>query len=1016
MKKNYFYVLRHIKWCLFVMLVFSELARAQTNVVTVSGIVNDEKGIPIPGVTVVQKSTKKASETDLNGNFKLINVPANATLIFSFVGYVTKEIPLNGKTQLNISLLPDSKSLNDVVVVGYGTQRRAATTGAIASVKADELTQTPIANVAQGLQSRVSGVQITQNSAAPGGNISVRIRGINSINGTSEPLYVIDGIQVVNSGGITDISPLSTINPEDIESIDVLKDASSTAIYGSRGANGVVLITTKRGKNGTTKVAFDSYYGQQKVTKTLAVLNAAEFAKSDNEVYNRIIYADPLSVGEGTDWQELIFRTAPIQSHQLSINGGSEKTQFLVSGNFTAQDGIVVNSDFKRYSFRVNLDHQISETFKVGTSLSPSYSVNNSVPYGSTSQDGAAFSGSLMGAALAAPPTLLPYREDGTLYPFALQSGGVNAEVVNPLGLASILNKTDVKRTLANVFGEARLLPGLTYRASFSADLQSSLRNFYSPRSIVNPLTVNVTSGNAAKTNANSTLLLHESILTYDKKFHEHHSLKVTGVFATQSNHFTSNSANSNGFGNDVTANEALQLGLVQSVSSNRTAYRIDSYLGRINYGFKDKYFLDLTARKDGSSVFGASHKYGFFPAVAVAWRVIEEPFMQEQNFIDDLKIRASYGKTGNAGAISPYQSLSLVGTSGNNNYEFNRAYNLGIAATGISNPDLRWEQSLQTNIGVDLAFLKNRITFIVDVYDKKTTGLIYNQLLPLSSGYSSMLGNFASIQNRGIEMAANAKLLTGNFKWSVNGNFSINRNEVLSIVGGVSETFISSYSVIKVGQPLGIFKTYVFDGIYQTGETVLSGSGSRVGGTKVKDVNGDGIISSSDQVISGNPNPKFIYGFSSNMGYKNFDLSAFFAGSEGNRIYNLSRYNFENPSGGKNTFAGVASRWSTTNASNEFVSTQGNQGSRLPISDRFIEDGSFLRLKNVTLGYKLPPIKSIYSLRLYVSANNLFTMTNYTGYDPEVNSFGNSNTVLGVDNIVYPQSKSILFGVQLAF
>lgn len=1016
MKKNYFYVLRHIKWCLIVMLVFSGVANAQTIGQTITGVVNDEKGMPIPGVSVVLKSTRKGNQTDSNGNFKLVDVPANATLVFSFVGYVTKEIATNGKTLLNVSLSPDSKSLNDVVVVGYGTQRRAATTGAIASVKADELTQTPIANVAQGLQSRVSGVQITQNSAAPGGNISVRIRGINSINGTSEPLYVIDGIQVVNSGGITDISPLSTINPEDIESIDVLKDASSTAIYGSRGANGVVLITTKRGKSGSTRVAFDSYYGSQKVSKTLKLLNAAQFAQSDNEVYNRTIYADPQSLAEGTDWQSLIFRTAPIQSHQLSITGGDEKTQFVISGNYTGQDGIVISSDFKRYSLRTNLDHKISKTFKVGTSLFSSYSINNSVPYGSTSQDGPAFTSSLMGAALAAPPTLLPYREDGSLFPFALQSGGVNAEVVNPLGLASILNQTDVKRTLANVYGEANILPGLTYRASFSTDLQSSLNNYYSPRSIVNPLTVNVTSGGASKANSNSTLLLHESILTYDKRFHEDHSLKITGVFASQSNQFNSNTANANGFGNDVTYNEALQLGLVQSVSSNRTAYRIDSYLGRINYGYKDRYFLDLTARQDGSSVFGTSHKYGFFPAVAAAWRIIEEPFMKTQKFFNDLKLRVSYGKTGNAGAISPYQSLSLVGTNGNNNYEFNRAYNLGIAALGISNPDLRWEQSLQADAGLDLAILNNKVTLIVDVYNKKTTGLIYNQLLPLSSGYSSVLGNFASIQNRGIELAASARLFSGVFKWSVNGNISVNRNKVLSIVGGVNETFISSYSVIKVGEPLGVFKTYEFDGIYQTGEPVLPGSGSRTGATKVRDVNGDGVISSADQVISGNPNPKFIYGFSSNMSYKSFDLSAFFAGTEGNKIYNLSRYNFENPSGGKNSFAGVANRWTPTNPSNEFVSTQGNQGSRLPISDRFLEDGSFLRLKNVTLGYKLPPIKSIYSLRVYVSGNNLFTITKYTGYDPEVNSFGGSNTVLGVDNIVYPQSKSFLFGVQLAF
>jgi TonB-linked SusC/RagA family outer membrane protein len=505
-------------------------------------------------------------------------------------------------------------------------------------------------------------------------------------------------------------------------------------------------------------------------------------------------------------------------------------------------------------------------------------------------------------------------------------------------------------------------------------------------------------------------------VLTYDKKFRNDHTLKITAVYATQSNLFNTNTASANGFPNDVTGDEALQLGLVPAVSSNRTSYRIDSYLGRINYGYKDKYFLDITAREDGSSVFGTNHKYGFFPAVAASWRIIEESIFKEQQLVSDFKLRGSYGKTGNAGAIGPYQSLSLVGPSTGFNYEFNRSYNIGIAPTGIANPDLKWEQSIQANIGLDLAFLKNRFTLIADVYRKSTSGLIYSQLLPLSSGYSSITGNFAKIQNKGIELAANAKILTGAFKWSVNGNISFNKNEVKSILGGVDEAFVSPYSVVKVGEPLGVFKTYVFDGIYQTGETILPGSGSKTGGTKVKDINGDGMITSADQTVTGNPNPNFIYGFSSNFSFRRFDMSAFFSGTQGNDIYNLGRFTYENPNGGKNVFSADVNRWSPSNPSNEYVSAVSNQGSRLPISSRFIEDGSFLRCKNITLGYRIPKIKGIYSARVYISANNVFTVTKYSGYDPEVNSFAGSNTVVGIDNVVYPQSRSFLGGLQVTF
>jgi TonB-linked SusC/RagA family outer membrane protein len=989
--------------------------RAQQDLLTVTGKILSDEGSPLGGATVSVKNARISTATAGNGQFTLRRVPPNATLVVSFTGYTTQEIALNGETSPTITLLKDATQLSDVVVVGYGTQRKASVTGSIASVKAADLVQTPVANVAQGLQARVSGVQISQNSGAPGGNISVRIRGTNSINGASEPLYVIDGIQISNGGGITSVSPLSTINPNDIESVEVLKDASASAIYGARAANGVVLITTKRGRSGATRVMLDSYYGTQSVAKTLDVLNAAEFAQLENEVFKNNYYADPASLGEGVNWQKLIFRKAPIQNHQLSINGGNEKTQLAMSLNYFDQDGIIINSDFKRYSYRLNLDHKISDWLKVGTSVLGSYSINDGITTGSaTIGDASVVTASILGAAIGAPPLLKPYRDDGTIFPFGEQEDGRYREVTNPLGLASVFNQLAIKRNLINIYGSATIAKGLTYRASFNADIQSSLQNTYSPRSIISTRDLNDNSGSASKVNSNYTALLHESMLTYSTQFGDNHSFKATAVYATQVEMSNANTINASGFPNDVTKNEALQLALTHTISSSRSKEQLESYMVRINYGFKDKYFLDATARVDGSSKFGANNKYGVFPAVAAAWRISEEEFVKDISWISDLKLRASYGITGNAGGISPYQSLPLVAATGSN-YNINHAYQTGINPTGIANPDLRWEKSAQTNIGIDISLLNNRISATAEYYFKKTDDLLYVLTLPLSSGYTSITGNFASLQNKGFEFSANARILDKALKWNISGNITFNRNKVLDLDGGVTdERFITAYTILKVGEPLALFKTYVFDGINQTGDVIVPGYDGRTGGYKVKDINKDNVINSDDQVITGNPNPDFIYGFSTSLSYKHFDLSAFFSGTQGNDIYNAARLSFEMPLGQRNMFKGLADRWSPTNPGNEYVS--GFQGGRLPITNNPIEDGSYLRCKNITIGYTLPKIKGIYNLRIYISGNNLFTVTKYSGFDPEVNTYAGSNTVIGVDNLVYPQARTFLGGVQLTF
>ncbi|PGH40510.1 MAG: SusC/RagA family TonB-linked outer membrane protein, partial [Candidatus Nephrothrix sp. EaCA] len=805
---------------------------------TVSGIVSAASGEALPGANILVKGSGRGAAADADGKYALDNLTAADVLVFSFIGYGTKEATVGNNAVLNVSLAPDIASLSEVVVVGYGTQRKIETTGAIASVKSEDIVQTPVTNVAQGLQARVAGVQVNQNSGAPGGNISVRIRGTNSINGTSEPLYVIDGIQVSNSGGITDVSPLSSINPNDIESAEVLKDASATAIYGARGANGVVLITTKRGKSGATRVTLDSYCGIQKVRKILSTLNASQFAQLENEVFRRPLYASPAAEGEGVNWQKLIFREAPIQNHQLSVNGGNDKTQLAASFSYFDQDGVIVNSNFKRYSLRLNLDHRINDRVKIGTSIMGSNNINSGIATGVSSVD-VVVTQSVVGAAIGAPPTLKPHQSDGAIFPFADQLDGRYREVANPLGLLSEINKRRINRVLANLYGEVALIKGLTYRASFNIDQQNEFREFYSPISIVAARDRNANSGSASKNILTVAVLLHESILTYFKTINQIHSLKFTGVFATQSNDLTTNNIVASGFPNDVTAHEALQLAAVVSTSSNHTRERLDSYMGRVNYGLKEKYFVDVTARIDGSSKMGANNKYGFFPAVSAAWRVSEENFMKGGGvgFISDLKLRASYGLTGNAGAIEPYRSLALLTTGAN--YQFNHGMTKGISPGGISNPDLKWERSIQTDIGLDVGLLDDRISFTVDIYRKNTRDLLYDKSLPFTSGYNVITANLGGIENKGIELSANARILDRNFKWSVNANISANRNKVTDIDGGITkERFITTYTILKTGEPLGLFKTYLFDGIYQTGEAIIPGADGRTGGTKVKNVN----------------------------------------------------------------------------------------------------------------------------------------------------------------------------------
>jgi len=1015
----------------------------------VTGQVFDQDGVPLAGVNITVKGASQGVITEASGRFTF-SADAGQTLVFSSVQFENKEVKINSASSaalvrslsagddrhaerssvasfpnnISIYLYRKTDRLDDVVVVGYGTRRKSSVTGSVASVKSADLKVTPIANLAQGLQGRVAGLDMRQASGLPGGNVSIRIRGTNSINGSSEPLYVIDGIQVsAGSDFLNTASPLAQINPSDIESVEILKDAGATAVYGARGSNGVVLITTKRGKNGITHVTYDGYYGQQETTKTMDILNAAEFARLENEIYSpNVIYADPAAMGKGIDYQDLMFRKAVIQSHQLSVTGGNEKTQVALGLNYFNQDGIIKKSNYKRYALRSNVDHTISQVFKAGASLYYTVNAENRVPVADEVID-AAWDGTL-GRMIAAVPTLKPYRDDGSIYPFADQFSGRYRENRNPLTLLENKSLNSTYRFLANVYLTANISKNLSYRGSFNADMITGLGVSYSPlyildsATLANPLAIN---GSAGNSNSYRRTLLHESQLNYRKVFADKHAFDVLAVFATQSNVGEANGQTGRGFANDFTENNAIGSAISQSISSSKSKSSLDSYLGRISYAYNNKYFVDVTGRVDGSSVFGENRKYGFFPAVSAAWRVIEEPFVRGLTCINDLKLRATYGITGNAGAIGPYGSLATVAApaivqAGGGYYYFDHTLQQGVNPTKIPNEDLRWEKSAQLDIGLDIALFNNRVDIVADYYIKRTDDLLFTKPTPLSSGYGSIVGNFASLENKGLELAVNTKIIaTPKFRWDASANITFNKNKVLTLDGIQDEIALTAYSILKKGYPLGVYKTYVADGINQVGDVILPGYDGRLGGYKVKDINPDGKIDKLDQQVTGNAQPDYFFGFSTSVKYSRFDAGGFIQGVQGSQMYNAFRYSFETPVGSQNVLAGLANRWSPTNPTNEYA--KGFQGSRLPVTNRWVENNSYIRLKNVTIGYTVTNYKFIKSLRIYVSGNNLLTITDYKGWDPESNSInGSKSNNLFIDNGTYPAAKSYVFGIQANF
>ncbi|HTL10234.1 MAG TPA: TonB-dependent receptor [Chitinophagaceae bacterium] len=1000
------------------------------DVMPVSGRITDDGGKPLEGVSVVLKTSGKGTKSKSDGSFS-IGVPEGGDiLVFSYVGFEVLEINVKKAGQLAIKMKPVINSGQEIVVLGYGRVKKRDLTGSVSSIGATELKEQPISSFNQALQGRVSGVQITNASNAPGGGITVRVRGGNSISASNDPLYVIDGFPVSNPGPASGLNnatafpnPLAAINPNDIESIEVLKDASATAIYGSRGANGVVLVTTKRGKDGQSNIDFEVYYGIQQITKKLDLVTAEQHTAAKNEQLRNLGFPErygnssayplkPAEYGKGTDWQDEIYRSAAIKNYQLSFYGGSDKLRYMVSANLFDQEGIVIASNFKRYSARLNLDAKVNDRIKIGTNFIVSRNYNNGV-----SEVG--LSG-LVGLATTISPASPVFDANGNYQLLNVGPGSGFNSYANPVAVANTSTNLSVTdRVIGNIFSDISLAKGLTARISLGADVFSNRRNiFYTPQTLLG----NTANGMGSNGTASNLNILNENTLTYSKTT-KYHAVDVVAGVTFQHNREERSAVEAQDFPNySLGSNNLALANKPLPPSGSIQEWGLNSYLGRLNYRFKDRYLFTVTGRMDGSSRFGANNKYGFFPSGAFAWRISDEPFLNENKIIRDLKLRISYGITGNDG-IGLYNSLSSYGTGRTN---FGNTEVLTSSASRIANPDLRWEKTGQFDVGLDVGILNNRIQVTADYYIKTTKDLLLGVELPATTGFTSVTRNVGSLENRGFEIGLNTVNLNGIFKWKTSGNISFNTNKVLKLNDAteffVSSTQNTSTSIVRIGQPVGSFYGNVFDGIWQTQDEITKAgararAGDLPGAIKYKDLNDDGIFNeATDRTILGNGIPKIIYGLTNNFMFKGFNLSVFLQGVQGNSIYNFARRSMETSDPSAAILKSVVENaWRADKPSNTNPSIR--QWRPTGTDSYYLEDGSFLRVKNVLLGYQLPlKIQFIKSARVYISGQNLFTVTKYRGYDPEVNSDFNSNTSYGVDAYAYPAARTITFGANLTF
>ena len=1004
--------------------------------IQVSGTVTDENGNPIPGVAVVVLGGSTTSVTDVNGKFN-IDADEAATLQFRFVGYETMDIAVLGRSTFSVQLKPSLLQTKDVVVVGYGTKTKKEISSSIGSVNAKEISATPVADPAQALQGRVAGLQVIQNSGAPGGTggTSIRIRGISSVNGSNNPLIVLDGFPLPDQNAD---NVLNAISPNDIESIDILKDAAAASIYGVRGSNGVVIINTKRGKDGKSTVSLDYYRGIQSAWNLPKMLNAEEYSIINSEarlasgspVITKL--EDPTAVkniyGEGTDWLDEIFRAAAMTNLSLSFTGGTDKARYAVSGGYFKQDGIVRGTEFDRFNLKFNGDYQVSKKLKVGNNITMSRTTerprNTYDPFNS-----------LLLLAVASPPTVQVRNADGSYAGGNGATDGFNEP--NPVYDIEVPEVVNTRyRAISSVFADYEIIPGLNARVNFGMDfLTQNIRTWSPaiPSTGGRPIAV---TGSSEQTNFNPSYLA-EYTLSYKRSF-GNHNINALGGYTVQDNNFNYLGASRAGYTRlDLrTLDDAAVVPTNLSQIGNYGGYgtnRLLSYVGRIGYDFKEKYIVSFSLRRDGSSNFGPGNKYAVFPSVSVAWNVIDEAFMAKVPLISNLKVRASVGQTGNQN-VAAFAYLQRINTAIQYPFGDNSSTggaNAGAAPTSTKNPILQWEKNQQTNLGIDLGILKNRINLSVDIYERKSLDLIFNVAPPATSGtYEASPLNTGEMINTGIDLTLNAVVTnpTSKIKWNTTLIYSKFNNEVTSL--GLGSPINNGFARIaggnlrvNAGNPVNYFYGFVADGIFQTQEEVdahatqtngtNSSNGTSPGDIRFKDLNGDGIINDQDRTNLGNSIPNFTYGFTNNISYKSFELSIFLQGSSGNKVLNFTRWYTEGGVANGNYSKDVLERWTGAGTSNEMprmIQADPNQNNR--VSSRFVEDASYLRVKNIRLSAGLPnswaKAAKVSSFKIYGSVQNALTFTKYTGFDPEVGG--------GVDIGFYPQARTWIVGCTLDF
>lgn len=1003
--------------------------------VKISGKVTDNDGGPLPGATVSIKGKAGVVLTNVDGSFTIDAKPGDL-LVVSYIGMETKQIVVSDPVpgNLTITLIPATGRLNEVVVVGYNTQTRRDLSTSVATVGSKAIGRQVVSSFENALQGQAAGVQVTNPTGQPGSAIEISIRGKNSLSLNTSPLYVIDGVPVQPSYdqelgiGNQRPNPLSSLNPSDIESIDVLKDGAAAAIYGSRASNGVVMVTTKRGKAGQPQVSFNMYYGNQKLAKKIKLLNGKQFA----DVFNQsLINAgedaayDVDTVTTNTNWQDLLYKTAPMQNYQLSVAGGNDKTKYYISGAYFNQDGIIRNSGFERYSVKINLDQQVTDRFKIGTSLSLSSTINNR----STRTEMELNNSGVVLGALEQIPTLTIYNADGTyaLNPFSQSD--------NPFGDNETTHNTvKLNQLFGNMYGEYNVLKNLHFRTSLGIDYRSQYENQFIARE--NPGFQNAASasrGSAATGTNIGTIWLWENTLTYNLDIKDQHLTLLGGQSIQNSQLFTSSAS---GYGFPSNAVPYLYAASIkQAMSSYEEEWGLASYFLRGNYNYKDKYYASASLRADGSSRFAANHRFGYFPAASVAWRVSQEPFFNKNGIISELKLRASFGANGNQN-VGVNDRLSTYGTGYNySNYNGDGSVAGGIAAQRIGNDNLKWETTYQYDAGFDLDLFNSRVNITADVYLKKTKDLLTEVPLSVSAGseVSTIVQNLGQVQNKGFELGINTVNMhtADGFNWNTQFNFTINRNKIIDLGKLVDENgklvdrkIIGGYSISQKGQPLGAFYGYVVKGIFQNQaeiDAAPSQPNAEPGDYRFEDVDGNGTIDAGDRKIIGNPNPDFIAGITNTFSYKGVDLSFFFQGSFGNRIFNQNRTLLENMVNPFNQSIDVLNSWKHAGQKTDMArEVYGDPNGNSSFSTKYLENGTYLRLKNLTVGYTFPAgsLKKIgvSSLRIYAAGQNILTFTKYKGYDPEVNADPMSNTGFGRDYGVYPPAKTYTLGVNVQF